>query len=104
MKKNKFSILSIILSITCVIAVIIVNLKIANQYLLSDEKTKALFGLKELTTFFYQYYFVILGIISLIFGLIGTKKKELKSLYIIALSLSVLSIIFVFIRLWRLMI
>jgi len=104
MKKNKFSILSIILSITCVIAVIIVNLKIANQYLLSDGKTKALFGLKELTTFFYQYYFVILGIISLIFGLIGIKKKELKSLYIIALSLSVLSIIFVFIRLWRLMI
>ena len=104
MKKNKFSVLSIILSITCVIAIIIVNLKIANLYLLSDGKTKDLFGLKELTTFFYQYYFVILGIISLIFGLIGIKKKELKALYIIALSLSVMSIIFVFIRLWRLMI
>jgi len=104
MKKNKFSVLSIILSITCIIAVIIVNLKIANQYLLSDGKTKALFGLIELTTFYYQYYFVILGILSLILGLLGIKKKELKLIYLIALSLSVLSIIFVFIRLWRLMI
>lgn len=104
MKKNKFSVLSIILSIACVIAVIIVNLKIANQYLLSDGKTKALFGLIELTTFFYQYYFVALGIISLIFGLIAIKKKELKLLYQTALFLSILSIISVFIKLWKLMI
>ena len=104
MKKNKFSELSIILSIICIIAVIIVNFKIANQYFLSDGKTKALFGLIELTTFYYKYYFVILGILSLILGLLGIKKKELKLTYLIALSLSVLSIILVFIRLWKLMI
>lgn len=104
MIKNKFSVLSIILSIACVIAVIIVNLKIANQYLLSDGKTKAMFGLIEITAFLYQYYFVALGIISLIFGLIAIKKKELKLLYQTALFLSILSIISVFIKLWKLMI
>ena len=104
MKKNKFSELSIILSIICIISVIIVNFKIANQYFLSDGKTKALFGLIELTTFYYKYYFVILGILSLILGLLGIKKKELKLTYLIALSLSTLSIILVFIRLWKLMI
>lgn len=104
MKKNIFSVLSITLSIICIIAIISINFKIAKHYSLSDEKTKALFGLIELTTFFYQYYLVIPGILSGLLGVLGVKKNEPKLLYLVAVSLSLLSIVLIFFRLWKLMI
>lgn len=104
MKKYKFSVLSIILSTVCIIAVIIVNQKIANQYILSDGKTRALFGIIEITQFSYKYYFSILGLLSLIVGLLAIKEKEMKILFQIATFLSILSNISVFIQLWKVMI
>ena len=80
MKKYKFSVLSTILSTVCIIAVIIVNQKIANQYLLSDGKTRALFGIIEISQFSYKYYFSILGLLSLIVVLFAFKEKEKKYL------------------------
>ncbi len=104
MKKYRFSALSIILSIVCMIAVIVVNQKIAELYLLSDGKTRALFGIIENVQFYYKYYFSILGLSSLIFGLMAVRKKEMKLTIQIVIFLSIISNISVFIQLWKLMI
>lgn len=104
MKKYRFSVLSIILSIVCIITVIVVNRKIVGQYLLSDGKTRALFGITEILEFSYQYYLIIPNLISLFLGLIAIRKKEKKLTIQIALSISILSIILIFSRIWRLMI
>ncbi len=104
MKKYRFSALSIILSIICMIAVIVVNQKIAELYLLSDGKTRALFGIIENVQFYYKYYFSILGLSSLIFGLMAVRKKEMKLTIQIVIFLSIISNISVFIQLWKLMI
>jgi hypothetical protein len=104
MKKYRFSALSIILSIVCIIAVIVVNQKIAHQYLLSDGKTRAMFGIIEMAQFYYKYYFSILGLSSLLFGLMAIRKKEMKLIIQIALILSVISNISIFIQIWKFMI
>jgi len=104
LKKYRFSALSILLSIVCIIAVIVVNRKIANQYLFSDGKTQALFGINEILIYSYKYYFLILGIVSLMFGLLAIRRKENKIAIIIALLLSILSFLSVTLRIWTLMI
>ena len=103
MKKYKFSILSIILSIVCIIAIVTVNQKIAKQYLLSDGKTQAMFGIIEIQ-FYYKYYFSIMGLSSLIAGLIAFRKDEKKLIIQIALFLGIISNISIFIKLWKFMI
>lgn len=54
LKINRY-IVSIALSLISIAITIIINLKIANAYLESDGKTKALFGLIEFLQFGYQY-------------------------------------------------
>jgi len=86
------------------LAVIIVNHKIANQYILSDGKTQALFGIIEILDFSYKYYLLIPCLISFLCGLLAIRKKEMKFTIQIALSLSILSIISVFMEIWKLMV
>ena len=97
-KKEQYLKISITLSITSILITIFINFQIAKAYLNSDGKTKALFGLSELLRFSYQYYVVIIGIIALIFALYSLEKS--KKLF--SISLSLLAILFVFVRIWRL--
>lgn len=104
MNKYKLSITSIFISIACFVAVVITNYNISIRYLSSDGKTRALFGVIEATNFYYKYYFILLGMFSLVLGLLAIKKKEKLLAILLAFVLSILAIISIFIQLWKLMI
>ena len=99
--KNKSIYISIIISIISIIITTIINIQIANEYLRVDGKTKALFGIKEIFQFSYQYYVCILGVAAIIFAVISKNKAGLKTIIIL---LAISTIVFVFVRLWRLLV
>ena len=99
--KNKFINISIIISILSIIITTAINIQIANEYLRVDGKTKALFGIKEVFQFSYQYYVSILGVAALIFAIIANVKFSSKSITIL---FAVSSIVLVFVRIWRIFI
>lgn len=72
--KNKSIHIAIIISITSIIITLAINFQIAREYLQADGKTKALFGLKEIFQFSYQYYVCILGVVALFFSLKANNK------------------------------
>lgn len=98
MMKNKFSVISIILSIAIIGFIINLNLEIAVLYKAAGGKTRALFGLTEMQ-FFYKYYFLIPGMIGLILA-IKSYSKELKVFSIFTIVLSIISVVTIFLRLW----
>ena len=77
---------------------ITINSKIANEYLRVNGKTKALFGLKEVFQFSYQYYVCLLGIVAIFFAIKANYSRVTKTM---ALLLALSSIILVFARFWR---
>jgi len=99
-----YSLISLILSGLCIAIIIKINTDIAQRYLQSDSKTKALFWITETLVFYYQYYFVGLSLIALILAIIGTKKKENRLENRLAYIFGLLSLIILFVRVWRLMI
>jgi hypothetical protein len=96
--QSKTSKASMAISIISIIITIAINICIAKEYLRVDGKTKALFGIKELFQFGFQYYVVVFGITALILGVIAKDKRKLKLLVI---SISLFAILLVFIRLWK---
>lgn len=99
-----FSLISVILSGLCIAIIIKINTDIAQRYLQSDGKTRAVFGITETLNFYYQYYFVGLSFLALILAIIGTKRKEYRFINRIAYVIGLLSLILIFERVWRLMI
>ena len=96
MKKSFY--ISLSLSILSIIFTVFINIQIAKEYLRVDGKTKALFGIKELLQFSYQYYVAILGILALLLALFS--KENQKSI-ILSASLAIISVALVFLRIWR---
>ena len=96
--KNKFAVISIILSIVIIGCIINLNLEIAALYKAAGGKKIALFGLTEMQ-FFYKYYFLIPGIIGLVLA-IKSYSKELKEFSFFTIVLSIISIVAIFLRLW----
>ncbi|SDB97208.1 hypothetical protein [Williamwhitmania taraxaci] len=103
MKKYIISIASLVASILCLVIISCINHEISIAYKLAVGKTKALFGLTELT-YTYKYYFLAIGIISLTLALIAKKRKENKTLTRVTIYMSLIAIVIVFIPIWRLMI
>ena len=99
--KNKSLYISIIISLISIIITIVINIRIANEYLRVDGKTKALFGLKEILQFSYQYYVCILGVAAMIFAVKANNRTVSKTM---TLLLAISSIVLVFIRFWRLLV
>jgi hypothetical membrane protein len=99
--KNKFIYISIIISIISIVITTAINIRIANEYLRVDGKTKALFGLKEIFQFSYQYYVCILGVAAIIFAVLAKTKTVSKTM---TLLLAISTIILVFVRFWRLLV
>jgi hypothetical membrane protein len=100
-KKRKYLNISTVVSTISISTTIFINNQIAEAYLKSDGKTRALFGLKELLQFGYQYYVVILGILSLIFAILGIKGNNQRYNKVTTLLLSFFAIAIVFARIWR---
>jgi hypothetical protein len=98
LKNKNLSVFSILLSFTAIILIVYINYQIAKEYLRVDGKTRALFGIKEILQFSYQYYVIIIGFLALGIALIIRNPDKQKS---IALALSLGAIILVFCRLWR---
>jgi len=99
--KNKSIYISIIISIISIIITTAINIRIANEYLRVDGKTKALFGLKEILQFSYQYYVCILGVAAMIFAVLAKTKTVSKTM---TLLLAISTIVLVFVRFWRLLV
>lgn len=95
---------AVLLSIISIIATIIINIEIAKEYLRVDGKTRALFGIKELLQFGFQYYVSVIGFISFVFALLHLKVKDDRRKTIAAILLSLFAIAIVFGRIWRLMV
>lgn len=104
MKRSILSTISIVSSAICIVVVFKIYHDILIQYLASDGKTKALFGIIEIAQFSYKYYFLSLSLLSILFAILAILKKEKRSLIILAFILSTLSIISIFVDLWRFMI
>jgi hypothetical protein len=104
MKRNLLSKASIFLSFINALLVINVNYEIALRYLSSDRKTQALFGITELLSFSYKYYFLIISVLSIVLLIFSLRKKEDKLIIGFAFGLSLFSILVIFIRIWKLMI
>ncbi len=100
--KNNCAKISFTLSLISIAITFFINYQIAEVYLKSGGKTRALFGIKELYQFGYQYYVVVIGSLSLVLAIlsINTKAQEGKAVAVILLSL--LAIFAVFARGWRL--
>ena len=104
MTKKLNSTISILLSMLCMLIIIWINIKIANQYLSSDGKTQALFGIVETLNYSYKYWFVILSLGSIITSTLGKRKNEGKGIFWVAMTLSLMSLILIFTPFWRLII
>jgi hypothetical protein len=99
--KSKYLYYSLLLSLASIITTLCINYQIAKEYLRVDGKTQALFSIKELLQFGYQYWVAIAGLVALILGIIGTVKSTSTAFKWAAILLSLLSIALVFVRIWR---
>lgn len=100
--KKRFLDFSILLSVISLTLTIIINYQLAKEYLRVDGKTQALFGIKEMFQFSYQYYIAGIGLLSTFLAFIG-KGSNISKKYI-AIILSLAALIIVFLRIWRLFI
>lgn len=98
--KNKFGLISLFLSLMVVILTIQTNLLIAETYISSNGKNKALFGIIELTNFSYKYFYILICIMSFYFAWLYSKKSKNFFMITICFLFSLLSGILVFLRLW----
>jgi hypothetical protein len=98
---NKKLLFSLVFSFVSLISTAWINISIARAYLRADGKTRALFGLTELITYGFKYWVVIPGMIALILSLSSRRRSLFRSFCI---AFAIVSIILVFVRLWKLLV
>lgn len=94
--------LSLILSLVTIAAVAWINIQIAERYEAATGKTRALFGIIELT-YGYKYYFIAGGLLAIIPGIIAARHGQ-RRFGLLAILLAVAAIVSVFFRLWTLLV
>jgi cytochrome bd-type quinol oxidase subunit 2 len=104
MKKSNYINASILVSLISILVTAFINYQIAKEYLRVSGKTRALFGIKEVFQFPYQYYVIVFGFTSLILAILSRKDKGQKIKYFTAFVLSLFAISIIFLRIWRLFI
>lgn len=104
MKKNLLSIASIFLNFVNILVILNINHDIALRYQSSDAKTQALFGIIELLSYSYKYYFLIISLFSIVLLILSLRRNENKLIIGFAFGLSIFSILVIVLRIWRLMI
>lgn len=95
------TILSVICSVVAIGIIIRINIKIAHHYLNAGGKTQMLFGIVELLTYSYKYYYLVIGLASIGMAWLARIKGKNRKYFRISIALAVLSIIIIFIPLWR---
>ncbi len=101
MKKYQVSIFFSLVSIT---GIVYQNYRLAEMFNTSTGKTRALFGITEVSQLDVKVYLGLVSIISLIFAVLALWKKENRKLAWLSIGLSGVAIILLFIRFWKLMI
>jgi hypothetical protein len=96
---NKTLLASLILSCLSVILTTWINLSMASRYLHADGKTRALFGIVELSYGFQYGVAIFVGITALILGFVPKGRSRLQ---MVCVGLALISIIIVFVPVWRL--
>lgn len=94
----KSLIVSLSLSCLSVLVTAGISVSIASRYIHANTEARLWFFLTE-STFFFQYFVAILGIAALILALLSKSKPTSR---LIAVGLSLISIIMVFVPIWRL--
>lgn len=97
------SLIAILLSITGFILLVKINLDIAHVYQMAHEKTRAVFGLLELS-FVYKYFAGIFGLVAIILTVFAYLKKEKLQWVKTAAVFSVVAFLVTFLKIWKLMV
>jgi hypothetical protein len=100
----RFSMISLVLSISTLLAIIWINWNIAEYYNSLGRKEQAWFGLTEALNYSYKYFFLAPALIALILALVGRKRKEVAGASVTAIVLSLITVISVLVKLWKVMI
>jgi hypothetical protein len=101
LRNNSFSKTSIIIGAICFLNIFILNILIAIEYANSGKKDQAYFFLNELR---YIYPKLVIGIVifvALLLLTIGAFKKEQPKQLLLSLLLIVLTILFIFLKVWK---
>jgi len=101
-KKSKYLLLSIIISLLSICITVFINIQIAKEYLRVDGKTRALFGIKEIYQFGYQYCVALPVLCSLILLVLSYKGSSSVYQKIGAFALCIVAIVILLARIWRL--
>lgn len=97
---KKYAFISLVLSLISISGNIFQNYRLAELYNKSTGKTRALFGLIELTQLYIKIYLGIVSIVALIFAIIAFRKNENRILTLLSIILSVISFTLLYVRLF----
>ena len=104
MKGFKNSVLSLVSSSICMVGLLIFNYNLSLTYLSSGGKTRALFGIIELSRIHIKLYFIPFALLSIVFGVLAVKKNGKKIWAVVSVIGCLIAIVPFFIRYWRFMI
>ena len=104
LKKNKFGLISLFLSIFVCLVTILLNVDIAERYQNADGKTRALFGIVEFLNFSWKYYLLIPAITALILVFLSFKEKEKRVTSAVATVMTLIAIVFIILPIWKLIV
>jgi hypothetical protein len=93
-----------LISVISIIGIITLNYNLAKLYIAASPKSKALFGIQELSRLSYKIELFIAGLVAFILSVIAFRKNENKTICRFSLFVSLIAMILVFIRFWRWMI
>jgi hypothetical protein len=97
-------IVSLALSLISLVAVFYIDVEIATTYQHSDGKTKALFGIIEISRFSYKYLVVIPALLSIVLITIVIWKRKFSFLDMAILAIGLIAIIGTITSSWKLII
>lgn len=93
---------SLLASTTTLGAVLWINGQIAARYEAASGKTRALFGIIELT-FAYKYFWALGALLALVLARAAARKGAARRSVAIALLLALMALASVFLRVWTLL-
>jgi membrane-bound metal-dependent hydrolase YbcI (DUF457 family) len=96
----KFSVTSLLFSVSTIFFSIKINLSILNDYLNSDGKTQAFYAFLELK-YLYKYLLLIISFIALFFIILAYLKKENKNTKSVGLIFLMLGVISIILPIWK---
>lgn len=97
---KKISFFAIILGVLSIIGIVYQNYRLASMYRVAYGKTKALFGIRELSELDIKVYIGLIAVLGLVLGFIAIRKKENKFYSICAITINITAISLLFLRIW----